>query len=150
MTVYYRGPAGLVTDRALEVWSPIHHRYAVSELRDLRVVRGGSDRLAIGTTRVAGTCAAVAVLAVPFVTGPVAWLLVGAFLLVPGLVVAVCWRFNRPLYALDATYHGAPVRIFETRDTMLFGQVRRGLLRAVEAQARVRVASAPGIVLRRA
>jgi hypothetical protein len=150
MTVYYRGPAGLVTDRALEVWAPVYHRYAVSELRELTVVRGGSGRLAIGTVRVAATCTAVALLAAPFVSGPVAWLLVGSFLLVPGLVTAACWRFNRPVYALHAVYHGAPVRIFETRDTRLFGQVRRGLLRAVEAQARVRIASASGIALRRA
>lgn len=150
MTVYYRGPAGLVTDRALEVWVPVYHRYAVSELRDLSVVRDGSDRLAIGTAWVAGTCAAVALLAAPFVTGTVAWLLVASFLLVPGVVTAACWRLNRPVYALHAIYHGAPVRIFETRDQTVFGQVRRSLLRAVEAHARVRIASASGIAVRRA
>jgi hypothetical protein len=137
MTVYYRGPTALVTERSLEVWAPVHRRYLVADLRALHVVRVESDRLAVGTARVAGVCAVVALVSLPFVDSPVGWLLIGSFLLVPGFMTAACWRFSRPLYALHATYRGTPVRLFASRDPRLFGQVRRGLLRAVEAHRKV-------------
>jgi len=86
MVIYYRGPTVLITDRTLEVGGPSRHRYAITELYDIHVVRGG-------------------------------------------------WRFGGRVYELRAGYRGYLVRLFTSRDSRVFGQVRRALLRATEAHA---------------
>ena len=42
MTVYYRGPHALITEDVLEVWSPQHRVFQISELTSMYVVDGGS------------------------------------------------------------------------------------------------------------
>jgi hypothetical protein len=137
MTVYYRGPTALITDRMFEVWCPGRQRFAIPELYDVHVVRGGADPLAVGTTRIAGTSAAVALASLPFLDTPTAWLVVGLLVVVPGTVSGACWRFNHREYQLRATYHGYLVRLYASRDLQTFGQVRRALLRATEAHGQM-------------
>ena len=43
------------------------------------------------------------------------------------------WRLNPPEYQLCATYRGHEVELYRTRDPRTFGQVKRGLIRALEA-----------------
>jgi hypothetical protein len=52
-------------------------------------------------------------------------------------VVQGGWRFGGRDCELRARYHGQPVVLFQSRDARVFGQVRRALLRATEAQARI-------------
>jgi Family of unknown function (DUF6232) len=42
MTVYYRGRHALITEDVLEVWSPQHRVFHISELTNIYVVDGGS------------------------------------------------------------------------------------------------------------
>jgi len=42
------------------------------------------------------------------------------------------WRRRGRVRQLWATYHGRPVLLFETDDRLVFGQVRRALIRALE------------------
>jgi hypothetical protein len=107
----------------------------IAELRDVHVVRGSADRLAVGTTQVAGASAVVALAALPFLDSSTALLVFGSILLVPGAMTAACWRFNHPEYELRAIYHGESVRLYASRDARIFGQVRRALLRATENYA---------------
>ena len=43
---------------------------------------------------------------------------------------------NRPTWELRATYHGYQVELFSTNDETTFGQVKRALVRALEACVR--------------
>jgi Family of unknown function (DUF6232) len=133
MIIYYRGPSALITDRAFEVWCPYRQRFAISELHDVHVVRGGPDPLAVGTTRVAGVSAVVVAALWPFLHSPASWVVTLTFVVVPGAVSGACWRLNRPDWELRATYRGYQVQLFRSRDPRIFGQVKRGLMRAMEA-----------------
>jgi hypothetical protein len=135
--IYYRGPTALITDRTFLAWCPGRQRFAITELYDVHVVRGGADRLALSTTRVAGMSAAVALAALPFVDASTALVVLGVLVLVPGTVSGACWRFNHPEYELRATYHGRLIRLYASRDPQTFGQVRRALLRVLEAHSQV-------------
>jgi hypothetical protein len=46
------------------------------------------------------------------------------------------WYRRRPVWELVAGYQGAQVSLFATADKRTFGQVRRALLRALEAHGR--------------
>jgi hypothetical protein len=46
------------------------------------------------------------------------------------------WYRRRRVWALVAAYQGHSVRLFATPDSRTFGQVRRALLRALEAHER--------------
>ncbi len=43
---------------------------------------------------------------------------------------------NRRTWELTATYHGYQVALFSTTDVRIFGQVKRALVRALEANVR--------------
>jgi hypothetical protein len=134
MVTYYRGPSALITHQAFEVWCPYRQRFAIAELYDVHVVRGGADPLAVGTSRVAGVSALVAAAGWPFLHTTTSWLVALAFVAVPGVFSGACWRLNRPEWELRATYRSYQVQLFCSRDLRTFGQVRRALTRAVEAQ----------------
>jgi hypothetical protein len=133
MVTYYRGPTALITDRTIEVWYPCPLRFAIAELDDVTVVRGAPDPLAVGTTRVAGVSGVLAAVMWPFLHSPASWLVTLALVAVPVAVSGACWRLNHREWELHATYRGYRVRLFRSRDSQLFGQVRRGLMRAMEA-----------------
>ncbi len=133
MVTFYRGPSALITHQAFEVWCPYRQRFAIAELYDVHVVRGGPDPLAVGTTRVAGVSALVAAACLPFLHTTTSWLVALAFVAVPGVFSGACWRLYRPEYELRATYRGYQVQLYRSRDLRMFGQVKRGLIRALEA-----------------
>jgi hypothetical protein len=137
MIVYYQGPMAHITDRALETWCPNRQRFAITELYDVHIVRGSADRLAVGTTRIAGSSAVVAAACWPFLHTPGAWAVAVTMVVVPGAFSGACWRLNRPELELRATYRGYRVQLFSSRDAQMFGQVRRGLMRAIEAHGQV-------------
>jgi hypothetical protein len=63
-------------------------------------------------------------------------LLIGALIvLAPGVVGAACIRTRRRPWELRATYHGVDVQLYSSRDSLTFGQVKRALVRAMEADA---------------
>ena len=135
--VYYRGPTALITDQVLEVWRPARHRYLISALHDVQVVRGSADPLAVGTAQVACSSAAVALASLLFVGGPAGWLLAGSLVVIPGVLSGVCWRLRHRELRLYGTYHGQPVTLYASRDPQSFGQIRRALQRAMEVHVTI-------------
>ena len=134
MVVYYRGPTALITDRVLEVWSPHRQRFAIADLYDVHVVRGGADPLAVGPARITAGVAVLIAASWPLLRTPVAWLVAIAFLAASGIVALVCWRLARCEWELRATYQGYQVQLYRSRDLRVFGQVKRALNRALEAR----------------
>jgi Family of unknown function (DUF6232) len=133
MVTYYQGPYAVVTSDVFQLRCPYHHAFAIKELRDVFVARGGPDPLAVGTTCFAGSTLVVVSASWPFIHSPVAWLGAVAFVVTPWAVSGACWRLRPPVRELWATYRHQRVQLFSCRDERMFGQVSRALLRALEA-----------------
>ncbi|MEJ3749364.1 DUF6232 family protein [Actinomycetes bacterium KLBMP 9797] len=134
MTVYYRGPCVLITHQVFRVLHPHPRVYAIRDLSDVYVVeeRGPSPvPVTLGSSGLAGVAAVV--VATSGLDLPAALALAGgASLLVAGALAGACVRIRAHRYELRARHRGASVLLFATADQRAFGQVRRGLVRALE------------------
>jgi len=133
MPIYYRSPDLVITDRVFEVRRPEPMRLMVDELRNAHIVRGD-----LHWATVLATCTAVVAVALVAVGWPfldtvgdyVAALLV---LAATSIAAGACVCAVPRVYELRATYRTHEVRLFYSADRRTFGQVQRGLIRALEA-----------------
>ncbi|HEX2356282.1 MAG TPA: DUF6232 family protein [Micromonosporaceae bacterium] len=132
MALYYRGPCARITDELFEVWCPHYRAFPVRELRNVRVVRGGSDPIAVRSTSLAGAAAAAFAVSWPFLENPTAWLIAAGLVATSAAASGACWRTRPRTYELWATVRTMQVLLFRSRDAQAFGQLRRGLTRAIE------------------
>jgi hypothetical protein len=123
----------LITDNVIEVGYPYPRRLSIGELHDVEVVRGGPDQVALGATVLAAAALVAGVVTWPFLHGAIAYLTAAGLMVAIAMVSAACWILNPREQALRATYRGYPVQLFSTRDPQTFGQVKRALMRALEA-----------------
>jgi hypothetical protein len=133
MTIFYRGPCIVITHRDFRVLRPCPRVFTIRELRRVHVVvlAGATTPVAVGSSGMAGV--AVVVAATGGLDLPMPLALVGGVLLFAAAALAgACVRALSRQYELRAVYHGEPVLLFGTSDARTFGQVRRGLLRAIE------------------
>jgi hypothetical protein len=136
MTVFYRGPYARITHRTFEVERPPRRVFVIRELRHVYVVETGHCRptsLIAGSSGLAGVAALMVAtngfdVAFPVMVLPLVVLLGVAALGMTG----ACLRAPARSYELRATYRGEPVLLYATSDDREFGQVKRGLLRALE------------------
>jgi hypothetical protein len=129
-TVYHPGPRILVTDRRIETAG---RRFPVRELAEIQRIQKDAHP----ARTVALVCSGVGLLlAVPLAAlyGAVSVLAVG-FVIALGLggAILVDNRGNPRWMVLVAHYRGQPVTLFSSRNRQEFEQVRRAVLRAVEA-----------------
>jgi ABC-type transport system involved in cytochrome bd biosynthesis fused ATPase/permease subunit len=133
MVVFYRGHTLLITNDVVEVWWPKYQRFSIKDLSELYVFRDVADPV---------VARGIGASAVMFVATAASWqfmqsmavLLIGALVvLAPGVVGAACIRTRRRPWELRATYRGVDVQLFSSRDSLTFGQVKRALVRAMEA-----------------
>jgi hypothetical protein len=133
MVVFYRGHTLLITNELVEAWWPKYQRFSVKDLTDVYVFRDVADPV---VARGIGASAVmlVATAASWQFTQSIAVLLIGALIvLAPGVVGAACIRTRRRPWELRATYRGIDVQLYSSRDSLTFGQVKRALVRAMEA-----------------
>jgi hypothetical protein len=133
MTIYFRGPCVVVTDKVFEVRYPYRQRFTIRELRDVYVVRSGPDPTAVGATVIALAASVVVAAMWPLLRSPGAWLVAIAVIAALAMTSGTCWALNPTEWELRATYRGFQVQLFRTRDAQQFGQVKRALQRALEA-----------------
>jgi hypothetical protein len=134
MRVFYRGPGAVITSDTITVARSTSTSFALADLSDLHLVvqRAGAEPRggrAMGVSALVG-----GVVTVP-VMGPVSPALtvavVGALL----LCAFVCLRIDPPTHhELVGTYCGRRVVVFASDDRREFGQVCRGVQRAMERQ----------------
>lgn len=145
MTVFYRSQELLISrDAFVPLFSP--YQFALADLSQIQVVRGASDQ---GTRRTA-TLGAVGALAVaaavsPLVDAPQGWAV--AVVAVFGTVMAagMSHALRRPRWQLQAEHNGATILLYSTTDERTFGQVKRALVRAIEANAAAATRRVPGL-----
>lgn len=135
MVVFYRGHTLLITNDVVEVWWPRYQRFSVKDLSELYVFRDVADPV---------VARGIGASAVMFVATAASWqfmqsvavVLIGVLVvLAPGVVGAACIRTRRRPWELRATHRGFDVQLYSSRDSLTFGQVKRALVRAMEASA---------------
>ena len=135
MVVFYRGHTLLITNEVVEVWWPTYQRFSVKDLAEVYVFRDVADPV---------VARGIGASAVMFVATAATWqfmqsmavVLIGVLVvLAPGVVGAACIRTRRRSWELRATHRGVDVQLYSSRDALTFGQVKRALIRAIEADA---------------
>lgn len=133
MTIFYRSRELVISEQE---FVPLlsTDRFALHDLHGIHVVRGEPDPL-----RIAGTPAAAGVLAIivgvgPLFDSPAAWALAAVALVGTASFGGLTLRTRRPRWQLHARHQGIEVCLYSTTDAQTFGQVKRGLVRALEAQ----------------
>lgn len=130
MTIYYRGPCAYITRDLIEVWTPQHAIYPISELHAVYVVHGSQGRR--GTAGVLPVLAVLAAVLLPVAGAPTGLLAIVLMLGAAATVTVACLREPPHPYELTATHQGRRVALFQCPDERTFGQVKRALARAME------------------
>jgi hypothetical protein len=135
MTVFYRSNE-LVIDNEAMVELLSAQRFALSDLRRVAITRRDDVQ-----PRRAATPALLGLLVVAAVTGmlvnsPAGWAATATAIVMLLCVGGAAHLLRRPRWLLLADYRGTDICLFSTTDARTFGQVRRGLLRALEANDR--------------
>lgn len=143
MTVFYRGPCVRITHEVFETRCPRYRSYCIADLRAVAVLELTADPPpAVASARVGSTGMAGAVAVAIAIGQTEGWEATHASPTMLGLIVLLiaslvtsgaCWLVRPVEQELVAEYHGVPVSLFRTADPRAFGQVRRALLRAIEA-----------------
>jgi hypothetical protein len=134
MRVFYRGPRALITAEVITVRSSASRSFVLADLSDLCLVsqRGAGGP---GGSRTMGVSALVGGIAVGPVMGRASVLLTVVVVAALFVCAFVCLRVGPPAHReLVATYRGRRVVVFASDDQREFGQVCRGIQRAMEQQ----------------
>ena len=138
MTVFYHGPSARITHEVFETRIPDYRLFPIRDLTGIHIIRETEPSI-LGTPWAKAGSTAMVLVAI--VVGAVAFWTVGSpsiaitALLVTAVASAVsagCWRSREEPYELRAIYRGRAICLLRTPDERLLGQVRRGLLRALE------------------
>jgi len=137
MVTYYQGHTVVITHEAVEVWWPTHRRYAVRALHGAYVSRGASAPAPVRTTGAVALLFAAVAAALPFLT-PIPVPVIGAVTVVGLAVIGIVGLRSRPAsWELRAIHEGIDICIYQSTDVLVFGQVKRALVRALEGHGRV-------------
>jgi hypothetical protein len=137
MVTYYEGHTVVITHEAVEVWWPTHRRYAVAALHGAYVSRGATAPAPVRTVGIVAVLFAMVAAALPFLSSiPVP--VIGAATVVGLAVIFIVGLRSRPAsWELRAIHEGNDICIYQSTDTLVFGQVKRALVRAMEGHGRV-------------
>ena len=137
MTVFYRSRELVISENEF-VTLFATERFALEDLRGIHIVRGDPDprRRSISHTVAGALILAVAI--GPLLDSPAGWAVAALALVGSAGFGGASIVARRPRWQLNAEHFGVPVCLYSTTDERTFGQVRRGLLRALEAGGHVR------------
>jgi hypothetical protein len=111
--------------------------YRHDDLSNVHVFRGRPDQLPRAGMHAAAGASVLALAVGPLLNSPAAYMLgILTLLLILG-ASGVSLLKRRPRWEIRASHQGVRVCLLSTTDERTFGQVRRGLLRALEANQRV-------------
>jgi hypothetical protein len=140
MTVFYLSPHARITHEVFEVRYPTPRRFMICDLEGVYVVRGTNGWIVARLTPVqvcSGALSGVAGLVVvggpAFGSTPIT--VVATVALAVSLAVStVCGRQRRSLHPhqIWAVHKDGLVCLFSSTDAIVFGQVRRALIRVLE------------------
>jgi hypothetical protein len=134
MATFYRSPGVLVTTDVFQRGWPDPEQFRIRDLRRVRAMTARPRHATVNAVTGAGVVLVAGATGVPLVEGKQIWLAVAALLAAgPTVMCGACMRRRQQVWELRAVYHGAPVLLLRTPDERMFGQVKRALVRALEA-----------------
>ena len=140
MTVFYRSRDLLISESEF-ITLLATERFALGDLRGIHIVRGAPDPSRRTATHAVAGAMILAVALGPLLDSPAAWAVAAVALLGSAGFGGVSIFGRRPRWQLNAVHRGTAVCLYSTTDQRTFGQVRRGLLRAIEAGGHVHAVS---------
>ncbi|HEY7174845.1 MAG TPA: DUF6232 family protein [Micromonosporaceae bacterium] len=136
MAMFYRGHTLSITSDVMEVWWPRYQRFSIEDLREVYVFRDVANPVVVRGIGASAAMLVATAVSWQFLRSP-AILLIGVLVvLAPTVIGGACMRSQRPPWELRALYNGKDVQLFSSRDSLTFGQVKRALVRAIEANDR--------------
>lgn len=132
MTVFYQSRELVISENEF-VTLFASERFALGDLRGIHIVRGDPDRRSRPAAHAFAGAMIIAVAIGPLLDSPAAWAVAALALVGSAGVGGVSIFARRPRWQLHAEHQGIEVCLYSTTDERTFGQVRRGLLRALEA-----------------
>jgi hypothetical protein len=135
MTIFYPGPEVRITHEVFVILGPCPRRLKINELEDVHIIRGDLHPARVTTAHTAGGAIVLVSVSWPFLDSAAVWLVALAALAASIGISGACARLAPRTYELRATYRGLAVRLYASSDLTRFGQVKRALVRAIEAGA---------------
>ncbi len=138
MTLLYRGPSARITHEVFETHTPYDQTYLICELDLVHVIRETTADVAVGspTVRVCSTAmtglSAIVAAGSDTMDSPSTTVAATVAAIVAAAVAVHGWRIRTRPIGIWAYHRGQRVCLFQTRDRLVFGQVKRALLRALE------------------
>jgi hypothetical protein len=140
MSVYYLGRTARITDTIIESKCPAYQSFPIRELTHIHTVRRdpieamtASIPVQVCSVAVSGIGVLVALAGWPLLDRPLVTV-IGAIGLAGALMVATASaRARRRPQEIRAVHRGRLVCLFRSSDLLVLGQVRRALLRALDA-----------------
>lgn len=133
---FYEGHTVVITQDVVEVWWPTHRRFRVEDIRGAYVSRGASAPARVRTVGTVALLFGAFAAVLPFVTPVPVWAVVGLTVVVLAGIGGIGLRPTPVSWELRAIHGGSDICIYQSTDTLVFGQVKRALVRAMEAHAR--------------
>jgi len=134
--VLYRSPELFITDRLFVVRRGPRARYAVAELKNVHVVCAEIRRGGRAVGRYVGALAMLLIIIAVLLDSPVALALALLALGGAAAVGSLASRTHRRTWELRARHRNAEICLFASSDEIKFGQVKRAMVRAIEASER--------------
>jgi hypothetical protein len=136
VTIFYRSRDLVISEREF-VALLATERFALEDLRGIHIVRGNPDPRRRSITHTFAGALILAVAIGPILDSPAAWAVAALALVGSAGFGGASIVGRRPRWQINAEYLGSAVCLYSTTDELAFGQVRRGLLRAIEAGGHV-------------
>ena len=130
--LFYQGPDAVVTAHVFQVWYPRYGEFRIADIGQVYVVRNARDAITIRSTVLTGTVLLLTGVCAPILP-PSALVVAVVALIASSALTAYRWLHYPPTFELWSDYQGLYVRLYRSHDRQVFGQVSRGLQRAVEA-----------------
>ncbi len=135
-TVYYRSTDLMITEEIFALWSPEPRVFVLDEVQGVHVVRGSIHPARI-VLMVIGILAVVGVVvAWPVIDSAGEYLFAVASIVAPPMVGSTSRALTPRTLHLVGRHLGVEVTLFTSSDMLMFGQVKRALMRAFEARSR--------------
>jgi len=141
MTIFFPGPGVRITHEVVETLAPHFRSYRINELHLAHVlhetfveVAMASPTMRVCSSAMTGLAATAAAAGSEVLHSPHATVMATTVAVAAAVSATIGWRLWRRPRALWAMHHGERVCLFVSRDRLVFGQVKRALLRAIESE----------------
>lgn len=135
-TVYYRSTDLMITEEIFALWSPEPRVFVLDEVQGVHVVRGSIHPVRI-VLLVIGVLAVLGVIvAWPVIDSAGEYLFAFAAIVAPPMLGSTSRALTPRTLHLVGRHLGVEVTLFTSSDMLMFGQVKRALMRAFEARSR--------------